>query len=214
MDGRHPGRTLRALVVAVLACACALSAAAWAPCPSGPPQTTPVPPGEWPVSADAVYLSVSEANGWQRYVYAFGRKNTGRQRLSFDVTPLADGVDASVSFADHDVPVRGFDSLAMMVRFSTGGVIGVRNGGSFETDQPYPYSGGCTYHVEIVASMNAKTYDVYITGPDGARTLAAQGYRFRNSAAVYTNDVGKMFVISADADGLLRVENVTLSPIR
>lgn len=169
---------------------------------------TEVEAGEISIDSDAVYTTRAEGNNWQGYIYSFGEKNTGKQHVFFDVTALEDNIDASVDIADAQVEVRGFENLALMVRFSTSGVIGIQSGAAFETITPFSYTANTRYHVDIYADMNAKKYDVYITTPDGTRTKIAADYGFRNSAKAYTNDVGKMFFVSAGKGGLLRIENI------
>ena len=126
-----------------------------------PRSFTAVQPGEIPVDSDAVYASRGEGNSWQKYIYSFGTRNTGKQHVSFDVTPLEDNIDASVDFADAEVDVRGFENLALMVRFSTGGGFGIQSGAAFETIVPYSYTANTIYHVDIYADMNAKNRRIY-----------------------------------------------------
>ncbi|MDD4494845.1 MAG: hypothetical protein PHV32_10975, partial [Eubacteriales bacterium] len=163
-----------------------------------------------PIDSEGVYASHGEGAGWSSYIYTFGAKNTGKRHISFDVTPLEDGIDASVDFADYDVKTTNFQNLAMMVRFSTAGNIGVQSGASFDSLTEVKYTADTRFHVEIYADMSIKKYTVYITPEGGEEVMVAEDFGFRNSASQYTNDAGKMFIISAGKDALLRVENVTM----
>jgi len=171
---------------------------------------TPVQPGEIPVDYEGVYTSRAEGAQWTSYIYSFGPGNTGKQHVSFDLTPLQDKIDASVDFADYDVKVTNFQNLGLMVRLNTEGHIGYVNGASFDSVEKVYYTANQTYHVDVYANLSVKNYSVYITTPDGNRILAAENYSYRNSATAYTNDLGKMLIVSAPVGELLRVEHVKL----
>jgi hypothetical protein len=171
---------------------------------------TPVQPGEIPVDYEGVYTSRAEGEPWVSYVYSFGSGNTGKQHVSFDLTPLQDKIDASVDFADYDINVTNFQNLGLMVRLNSEGHIGMVNGASFESIEKVYYTANQTYHVDVYANLSVKNYTVYITTPDGNRVLAAENYTYRNSASAYTNDLGKMLIVSSPVGELLRVEHVKL----
>lgn len=173
---------------------------------------TPVQPGEIPVDYEGVYTSRAEGEPWVSYVYSFGAGNTGKQHVSFDLTPLQDKIDASVDFADYDIKVTNFQNLGLMVRLNSEGHIGYVNGASFDSIEKVYYTANQTYHVDVYADLLVKNYSVYITTPDGNRVLAAENYKYRNSASAYTNDLGKMLIVSSPVGELLRVEHVKLEP--
>ncbi|MDD4189117.1 MAG: hypothetical protein PHX37_03425 [Eubacteriales bacterium] len=171
---------------------------------------TPVQEGVIFIDSNAVYTSRGENLGWQKYIYTFGEGNKGKQHVSYDVTPLGEKLDASVNFADYEVNVRGFENLAILVRMNTYGYFDARNGASMDAINKVYYSADQTFHVDVYADMLHKNYTVYITPRGGEKTLLVENAAFRNSALAYTNDLGKMAIISFGENEKLRVENIKL----
>lgn len=150
---------------------------------------------EIPVDNLTTYSSIGENMGWQDVVYTLGEANTGKQYVTFLVTPLLDKVDGSVCFTDYTKFVTGFSDLAIMVRMNGEGFFDVRNGDAFEKLADVPFVADGEYAVEIIADMDAKTYTVYVTA-DEQRTMIAENYAFRTTANDAAN-LGKVFFISA-----------------
>lgn len=177
---------------------------------SQPRPFTPVREGVILIDSNAVYTSRGENLGWQKYIYTFGEGNKGKQHVSYDVTPLGEKLDASVNFADYDVNMRGFENLAILVRMNTYGYFNARNGASMEAANKVYYFANQSFHIDVYADMLRKNYTVYITPKGGEKTLLVEEAAFRNSASAYTNDLGKMAIISFSENDKLRVENVKL----
>ena len=167
-------------------------------------------PAARPIDSTATYMSRGENLGWQGAIYTLGDNTTGKQYVSFDMTALIEKVDASVDFADSQKEVFGFADLAMLVRMNDAGLIDVRNGlvsNKQMADVEFPYSANIPYHIEVEADMNAKTYSVWVTAPEGVKTQIAKDYGFRTSAAADTDDLGKVFFVSASDNNQMKVEN-------
>lgn len=161
------------------------------------------------VDSTATYMSTGENLGWQKKIYTLGENTTGKQYATFNMTALIEKADASVDFADSDKEVLGFADLAMLIRMNDQGNIDVRNGlaGNKQVaDVVYPYTANVTYRIEVEADMDAKTYSVWATAPDGVKTQIAKDYGFRTSAAD-TDDMGKVFFVSASDNNQMKVEN-------
>ena len=168
-------------------------------------KTTAVPE-PIPVDPTATYMSIGENFGWQSKIYTLGSNTAGKQYASFDVTPLIDGLDGSVCFADSDKDVGGFSDLSLMVHFNPAGFFDVRNGPAFEKLVEVPCTINLKYHFDVYADMVAKTYTVYVTPPEGEKTLIAENYAFRTTGQD-ADDMGKVFFISAHANDQMKIEN-------
>lgn len=180
--------------------------------PSTTEQTTAEPTttysGETVIPVDnlSTYLSIGENRGWLDTIFSLGEGNTGRQYLTFNLTPLADGIDGGVHFADLDKKVAGFDDLAIMIRIFEG-VFDARNGEAFEKLAEVPVAANSVYFVELYADMDAKTYTVYVTPTDGEKTLLAENFAFRATASD-ADDLGKVYFVTAAANDELKVDTV------
>lgn len=73
-----------------------------------------------------------------------------------------------------------FGDLAASVRFSPEGVIDARNGSTFAARTPITYEPGARYQVRMVIRVPERTYDVYVTPPEGAERVVALRYAFRS----------------------------------
>lgn len=125
-------------------------------------------------------------------VHNLGSTNTGVVTTEFDVTPLKTSVNAVVGYTDTSTSISSYSSLAIIIRLY-GGNFDVRNGGAYTSLTTLPYSINTKYHVRLVSDLDAKTYDVYITPPEGqSETQIASNYSFRSDAPPLTDDLGQL----------------------
>jgi calcineurin-like phosphoesterase family protein len=101
--------------------------------------------------------------------------------VAFDMIPDRAPINAitglSLGRADD------FDDLAVAVRFNPEGVIDARNGSRFAARTSVAYEPGARYRVRMVVRMLQRTYDVYVTPPEGPERALALGYGFRSEQA-------------------------------
>lgn len=108
-------------------------------------------------------------------------EQTGTFETTFDVTPLADGIDCFTGFSVA-VP-RNASDVAAIVRFNDTGKIDVRNGGSFGADQAVGYSANKVYRVRMVINVATKKYSVYVTPAGQPEVQVARDFSFRSQQA-------------------------------
>ncbi len=72
-------------------------------------------------------------------------------------------------------------NLPVIVRFSSAGVIDVRNGSSFSAATSYPYTAGTQYAFQLAINPATKRYSVFVTAPGGPQVELASNYAFRSS---------------------------------
>ncbi|MDD4495010.1 MAG: hypothetical protein PHV32_11840 [Eubacteriales bacterium] len=159
------------------------------------------------VDAFTTFPSIGENDGWQSFVNSFGEGRTGKQYVSFSVTPLIDNVDGSISFADAEKEVAGFNDVAMMIRMNAEGIFDAGNGDNYEKLADVAYEANGIYFVEVYADMNAKIYSVYVTPDGGEPTLIAENYAFRTSAND-ADDLGQVFFVSAGGSDQFSVDYI------
>lgn len=151
-----------------------------------------------PVDNLSTYMSIGENRGWLDTIFSIGEGNTGRQFASFNLTPLADGVEGGVYFADYDKDVEGIEDLPIMVRMS-GGIFDASNGDVFGKLAQVPIVTNKVYFFELFTDMDAKTYTVYVTPAGEDRVLLAENYKFA-ATANDADDLGKLYFVSAAAN--------------
>ena len=175
--------------------------------PTGPNATNPTATDPYAFYDPGDYLSIAEDAGWQQMDLYLDKAYTGNINIEFDMSTNSDNVDGSVDFTDRDFDVQGFGDLAMLVRMFEG-FFDVRNGDmGQQADAFVPVVANDVYHVEIYADVNSKTYTVYVTAPSGERTMIAENYAFRATAS-HAENIGKVYVISANESGLIKMSNL------
>lgn len=146
-------------------------------------------------------------------VYDLGSENDGAVTTEFDVTPLADGIDGVMGYADTSTTVSGYTDLAMIIRMNTSGYFDARNGSGYASLTAVPYHANTKYHVKMIADMFAKTYDVYVTPEGGSEVKIAENYHFRSDAPD-TDDVGKLCLKdNGSTSELYKVENHSINAV-
>jgi unsaturated chondroitin disaccharide hydrolase len=160
-------------------------------------------------------FELAAAGGWySSLVFAgslhdLGRGNTGVREVEFDVTPLSHPIDGVIGYADSDTDVTGYSSLAMLIRMNPSGFFDVRRGDRYDALARVPYSAHTTYHVRMRTDLDARSYSVWVTPPEGAEILLADGFPFRSDAPP-TDDLGKVSLKSGHFDNEFRVNNHTV----
>ncbi|MFA6309540.1 MAG: hypothetical protein WC677_07375 [Clostridia bacterium] len=180
----------------------------YVPGPTPTPTATSTPTAT-PVE-NPIHSATSIVTPWTATGHFLGSSNTGIRQIDFDVTPLANNLDAQIGYADSSTNVLGYDQLAMQVRLATEGWFDVRNGANFAKAFTVNYTQGTNYHVKIIANMTAGTYSVWVTPNGGATTQIASNFVFRNTAPT-TNDIGWVFFTSELQDKLFNISEHLVS---
>jgi unsaturated rhamnogalacturonyl hydrolase len=141
-------------------------------------------------------------------VHELGTENFDRVTVEFDVIPLGDNIDGVIGYADASAVITGWSDMAISIRMFTNGMFEVRNGDVYSALNVVPYSAGNTYHVKMVAGLDAGSYEVWVTPHGGSQTQIADDYAFRSDAPA-TDDIGKVCLKSIE-DRDFRVRNHTV----
>jgi len=141
-------------------------------------------------------------------VHELGDENFDRVTVEFDVTPLGDNIDGVIGYTAASTVLTTWSDMAMLIRMSASGIFEARNGDIYSALNNVPYSAANIYHVKMVAGLDARSYDVWVT-PDGSgETRIAEDYAFRSDAPA-TDDIGKVCLKSA-GDRDFRMRNHTV----
>lgn len=157
-----------------------------------------------------------EPNPWWsgiNYTYQqnLGTTNTGTATiLEFDVKPLYTNISGIIGYADSSVTIDSENDMAMILKMYNG-YFYARNGGGYSKSANVSCTVNNTYHVKIIANMDTKKYDVYITPSGGSQTQIANNYAF-NSCAPATNDAGKLCLNSLNGADNFMMESHTVRP--
>jgi hypothetical protein len=165
------------------------------------------------------YWSFGENYGWQQHPIYLGRAFTGNVKISYDMFSTLEAVNASIDFADGERDVYGFGDLSILVRMNDGAGKWVEHIGpayfdAFNVDKTscneiVYHNANKTYHIDIEANMEAGTYDVWVTTPEGVKTQIADDYAFRMTAADAKN-ISRVYVISANASDQVYMKNLKI----
>lgn len=106
---------------------------------------------------------------------------TGRFTVRWNSIPNGTLIDGVTGLALGDA--EKYDDLACIVRFSTAGVIDVRNGGAYQAMVGMPYTAGVIYRFELDVDLATKKYSVTVTPNGGSPIQLAKDYSFRTQQA-------------------------------
>lgn len=124
-------------------------------------------------------------------IHELAANNSGIVTIEYDITPLEDNIDGAMGYGDSTANINSYNPLAITLRMNQSGFIDARNGQAFSALTPVSYNGGIKYKVKIVADMDEKTYDAFITPEGENETQIAESYGFRTTA-LDTNDLGQL----------------------
>ncbi len=139
---------------------------------SRPARRTSRPPARTPSSIDECLVS---RDHWQGTRFASQR---GTFSVGFDMVPERTPINAITGLALGRAD--DYDDLAASVRFSPEGVIDARDGSRFAARTSIQYEPGARYRVRMVVRVAERTYDVYVTPPEGGEKAVALGHAFRS----------------------------------
>ena len=123
---------------------------------------------------------VSANNGWRSSEASLPAD--GALRFELKARPTAANLNGLVAVGAEDID--DFPKAAIAVRFGDNGLVDVRDGAFYSSDQAYPYDPGVWYSISISADIDAETYDVEI-GPCGEpRKMLINDASFRDDASV------------------------------
>jgi hypothetical protein len=125
------------------------------------------------------------ANSTSTWTNTSFASQTGQFTATFDVTPSQNTMDGVVGFSLN--AASAYSSLAVITRFSTAGVIDVRNAGTYSAATSVPYTAGLTYHFRLLINPGTKTYSVYVTPPSGSELTLATNYAFRSEQSTVSS---------------------------
>lgn len=142
-------------------------------------------------------------------VYSFGSGNTGNIRVvEFDATPSIDNIDAVIGITSSSAVPTAAADFPVAIRLNAAGSFDAGNSGSFAASQTVTYTAGSKYHIKTLINLPGKTYDVWVTPPGGAPTLAAKDFSFVAGAQAM-NDIGNVY-IATNSGGACSLENVRI----
>jgi hypothetical protein len=118
----------------------------------------------------------SAAGVWNNYAIT---GESSQFTVSYSATPSRASMTGMVGLSLNAASAQ--TSLAVIVRFSSTGVIDVRNGGNFTAATSYPYSAGTQYAFQLAINPATKRYSVFVTAPGGTQVQLANNYAFRTS---------------------------------
>jgi len=119
---------------------------------------------------------VAARNGWRSSDAAV--PTDGVLRFEVKARATAEALNGLVAVGAEEI--NDFDEAALAVRFAGDGLVDVRDGGFYTSDLTYPYEPGVWYSIEMIADIDAQTYDVAI-GPCGeARETLIEDASFRS----------------------------------
>lgn len=126
-------------------------------------------------------ISILAESSWKNNAIS---KNDKSFKISFELTPSADYVDAVTGISSGTAD--SYQDLACIVRLSPAGLIDVRDGSSYRSDTPFPYKAESKYRVELDINLTEKTYSASVDG-----TIIATGYSFRSeqSSVEYLDNI-------------------------
>ncbi|MCH7850131.1 MAG: hypothetical protein IH845_00630 [Nanoarchaeota archaeon] len=125
---------------------------------------------------------LTTTNSWQNNVIA---TQSGSFSVSFDVIPDVVNMDGLVAISNGAGAV--FDDFAVMIRFSTSGIIDARNGAVYSKDVSIPYTQNVKYSFVFEIDVVSHTYTVYVTPEGGSQQILALNYTFRSSQSTVTS---------------------------
>lgn len=155
--------------------------------------------------ADLSVGSFSANEGWQSAAMLL---QTNSFSLSFDAQ-ASDANINSVAGIAAGVPTA-YTDLAVILRFSTDGVIDARNGGIYQADKVVPYIAGANYHFYVVVDLLNHTYSASVTPEFGLPILFANDYAFRTEQATVSQLTD--FAFCTLGQGTLALANVAIGP--
>lgn len=140
-------------------------------------------------------------------IHKLDEGNTGFVQIEFDLTPFGEVLNGVIGYADSSTVIATWRSNAIIVTMGADhGFFNARNGDKYERLVDVRYEANKKHHVKIVADMDKKVYDVYITPEGGKEKKIAQDFAFRSDAPK-TDDVGQVCLQSSTGDNTFKVEN-------
>ncbi len=142
------------------------------------------------------------------------KKYTGKVSMQYDITPSTNNLDESVGYADGDILVENNDDLSIQVRLNSDGYFDARNAGTYSNTNNLSYTAGISYHVDIIADMSARTYNVWVTPTNGTKTLITYNYAFRNGGdGANADDIGQVFFVKGQEANSYTISNHMVRPV-
>ena len=113
---------------------------------------------------------------WQNHAFS---SQSSQFVVTYSATPSHAAMNGVVGFSVN--AASSLANLPVIVRFSSAGVIDVRNGGSFSAATSYPYKAGTQYAFQLAVNPATKRYSVFVTAPGGTQVQLASNYAFRSN---------------------------------
>jgi unsaturated rhamnogalacturonyl hydrolase len=102
---------------------------------------------------------------------------TGNFTAVFDAVPSASPSNSIVALSDG--AQNAYTGFAILVRFSSAGILDVRNGSVYDKSATITYSAGVSYHFQVSVNVPAHTYSVLVTPAGGNQQVLASDFAFR-----------------------------------
>ncbi|MBP1963226.1 DUF7594 domain-containing protein [Paenibacillus aceris] len=169
------------------------------------------PISNFTVSGDYIYAvgvpSWSSSSGYQNS-FDLGAGHSGVQSIEFDLIPAADKSGGMIGYTGQSSVVNSESDLPMIVRLNSDGYFDVRNGSSYGQSAKLEYKANELYHVTLLADLDTRTYNVYISQRGKPDIQIADQFIF-NTRSSAISDIGKL-VMNSPAGDQLRVINHTV----
>lgn len=163
------------------------------PSPSAPATTFTSSPTEMTSTTD-----------WQNRSFA---PQSGQFAVEYDAIPDGSNIDGVTGLSLGNV--SDYSALAVTPRFYTSGQVDARNGTVYESDVPFNYTAGKTYHFRLLVDIPAHKYRVYVKEVGGNEVLLAEDYSFRTGQ----DSVSSLDTLAFKAgSGSYQILNFTVTP--
>ena len=137
--------------------------------------------GQLDVRVSDSFGTVTSTHLWQNHGIV---PQTGVFSATFSTVPGSANVDTVIGFSAGTADF--WDDLAAYVRFNPQGTVDARNGPAFAAVNPFTYTAGVSYLIEMEVNVVTRRYRATIMPPSGAPVVIADDFAFRTEQAGVT----------------------------
>ena len=144
----------------------------------------------------------SKSSAWANKAFT---SQSGTFHITYDATPSSSSMDAVSGLSSG--ATSNVSSLATSVRFSSAGIIDIRNGSSFTAANRVTFVAGTVHHIILDVNLSNHTYSASVMVNSRTTTLGTN-VAFRNEAAG-VKSLSNLAVLAAV--GTLNICNISVS---
>lgn len=147
-------------------------------------------------SGDALVAVEPNSQGAKSASRRIGPSALNQVTVAFDMyTSLEPGqTNTAVGLGSADSAYTAYGQVPVIIRMYSDGCFGAYNkAANGYVQSTVKFTQNEKYHVRVVVDMKAKTYDVYVTGPDKKEAVVAKGFTFRAAAP---KNIGKIYLFN------------------